>query len=62
MRLEEAMEIVLNAVRAPGGQPRTPEQAQDITEAADVIEKFKVKVRAICDGDEDDEYDIGGEG
>jgi len=61
MRLEEAMEIVLNAVRAPGGQPRTADQAQDIEEAADVVEAFKVKVRAICDGDEDDEYDIEGE-
>ena len=62
MKLEEAMEIVLDAVRSPGGCPRTPAEAQDIADAADVIEEFKVRVRAICDGDEDDEFDLGGEG
>jgi len=62
MKLEEAIGILLDAVRAPGGRPRTPEHAQSIADAADVVEEFKVRVRAICDGDEDGEFDLGGEG
>ena len=49
MRLEEAMEIVLNAVRAPGGQPRTADQAQDIEEAADVVEDFFLHTDTFSD-------------
>ena len=58
MNLDKAVDIILKAVRAPGGQPRTPDQAQDIADAADILEDFFIHTDTFCDG----EYDIGGEG
>ena len=58
MKLDKAIEIVLDAVRAPGGCPRTPDQAQSVADAADILEDFFIHTDTFSDG----EYDIGGEG
>ena len=40
MKLDEAVDIILKHARAPGGRPRTPDDAQDIADAADILEDF----------------------
>ena len=40
MRLDEAVALVVDGVRAPGGCPRTPAEAQEVADAADVVEHF----------------------
>ena len=52
MKLEKAVEVILDHARAPGGRPRTPNQAQDVADAANVVEDFFVN--NVWGGTEDD--------
>ena len=58
MNLDNAVNVILEAVRGPGGQPRTPDQAQEIEDAADILEHFFIHTDTFSE----EEYDIGGEG